>query len=332
MRADDRFMPRCLRAACVLIAAGAVALSTSPARAQILKQQDEVRELQGVTVNEKLGDQIPLNLEFTNAQGELITIDRYFDGEKPVILVLAYYRCPIVCPLTLDQLAGTLNEIDQVVGEDFNVVVVSFDHTESTSAAYGKEILYESGYKQGTNGGDTPEIRAGWNFHTSDVSNVRLLANSVGYQYRLLDNGEYSHPVALVVLSGEGKVMRYLYGYDYPPRDMTFSLLEASEGRVARSLGDLIGGFCFRYDPTSGTYTIQAFRVMQLGGIVTVIALTLFIGGMLLVERLKARRLRLAGGPAAHHASHANRTNPSQANPAHAKARFASGAPTGTHA
>lgn len=286
MRADAGSIQRAIRFVAVF-AACAIGAST-PAHAQMLKQKDEVRELQGVTVNEKLGEQVPLNLEFTNAQSELVTLDRYFDGKKPVILVLAYYRCPVVCPMTLDQLAGTLNDIDQVVGEDFNVVVISFDHTESTSAAYAKEILYESGYQKG----DSPETRAGWNFHTSDASNVRLLANSVGYHYRLLDNGEYSHPVALVVLSGEGKVMRYLYGYDYPPRDMTFSLLEASEGRAARSLGDLVGGFCFVYDPASGTYTLQAFRVMQLGGIVTVVALTLFIGGMLLAERLKARRAR----------------------------------------
>lgn len=321
MRADPPSSPArmlgvmCTIAACAILALAPATLVPS-ALAQVLKSQDEVRELQGVTVNEKLGDKIPLNLEFTDAQGELVTIDRYFDGQKPVILVLAYYGCPIVCPLTLDQLSGTLNEIDQVVGEDFNVVVVSFDHTEGTTEALGKEILYESGYTKG----DSPEIRAGWSFHTSDASNARLLANSVGYQYRRLDNGEYSHPVALVVLSGDGRVMRYLYGYDYPPRDMTFSLLEASEGRVARSLGDLIGGFCFVYDPTRGTYTIQAFRVMQLGGIVTVILLTLFIGWMLLAERLKTRR--------AHRAGHAERalTDTDHHSPAF------TGAPSGTHA
>lgn len=264
-------------AACVLLLA--------PVSSAQLILDDVPEEAQGVDVEEKLGNTIPLDLVVTNSDGESVPLSVYFRDGKPAILLMAYYRCPIVCPLIMERLADAMDELDYTVGEDFNAIVVSFDPTETATVAKDAELAAHLSYDRGA----TDEVKAGWRYHVTTDDNAKLLARSIGYRYKLLPNGEYSHPVAFVVLSPEGSITRYIYGFDYPKRELKLSLLDASEGKIAKSFGDRLLHFCYRYDPDAGAHTLQAVRVMQVGAAITMVLLGGLVGTLLIAERYRRR-------------------------------------------
>jgi protein SCO1 len=240
------------------------------------------KPIEDVTVIDRLGHTIDGSITLTNAEGELVRISDYFDGTKPAVLAMVYYDCPIVCTVTLQKLLDCFNEIDFKIGEDFNVLIVSFDHTESTPLAAAVKGANLAGYKRGA----SAAVRNGYNFHTATVGNAKALGDEVGFQFKRLSNGEFSHPVSTIILTPEGTVARYIHGFDLPPRDVELALLEASDGKIATSFGHMLAAFCFRWDPTEGSYSLSAFRVMQLGGIVTVLFLVALVGGLFIWERL----------------------------------------------
>ncbi len=290
-------------------ALAAAALFATPALGQIIAKELPV-EVRGMDVEERLGAAVPADLAFVNAAGRRVRLGDYFlaPGErasdrvrepglpppgKPAILVLGYYRCPVVCPAITTKLVECLDRVDFDVGVDFNVLYFSFDHTEGAADAARARSIALAGYDRE----HTPEIEAGWAFHVGSAGDNRALADAVGYPYRLLPNGEFSHPVVLIFLSPEGKVTRYLYGYDYPPVQVKLALLDASDGKIARSLGERFLHFCYRYDPNAGRYTLVAVRVMQVGAGISVVLVSSLVGGLLLVERVRrtGRRRGAAG-------------------------------------
>lgn len=256
------------------------------AQAQRLLDRNEVKELNGLEVAEQLGSAVPLEAVFTDHNGETIVFGDYFDGETPVILVMVYYECPVVCPVVLSQLTSSLNELDYLAGDDYKVLVVSFDHVETTTLALGERTKFLDMYKRS----DEPGARDGIAFHTGDVPNIRNLVNSIGFSFNPTTNGDYSHPISLMILSPEGQVSRYMYGFDYPPKELKLSLLDASEGKIAKSFGDRLLHFCYQLDPTAGQYSLQAFRVMQIGAILTVILITIGLTILFMGERVRKRR------------------------------------------
>ncbi|MEM0982659.1 MAG: SCO family protein [Planctomycetota bacterium] len=267
-----------------MLAATATLLASSLSCAQILRKELP-DEAVGVTVDEKLGETIPLGVMMTEADGRSVELSRYFNTGKPVVLVPVYFNCPLICPLTLDKLTAAFNGVDSTIGEDYNVVVLSFNPEEKTSHAIQQKILHTNGYKDGP----TPEVQSGWGFHTADAVEIARVLDAVGYRAKRLDNGEYSHPLATIVLSPEGKVTRYLYGLDFPPEQLKYSLLEASEGKIAKSLGDVFAFQCFRYDPSVGKYTASAMAVMRIAGGLTVAFLVVLITTLLLGERVRRK-------------------------------------------
>jgi protein SCO1/2 len=289
------------------VALAALFLAASSARAQIIAKELPV-EVRGMDVEERLGAVVPLDLTFVDFTGRRVRLGDYFlsPGErasaragaegmpvrgKPAILVMGYYRCPVVCPAIMTKLVECLDRVDFDVGVDFNVLYFSFDHTEGPADAARARSLVLAGYDRA----HTPAIEAGWAFHTGSAGDNRALGDAVGYPYRLLPNGEYSHPVVLIFLSPEGKVTRYLYGYDYPPTQVKLALLDASDGKIARSLGERFLHFCYRYDPNAGRYTLVAVRVMQVGAGISVALVSSLVGGLLLVERVRRGSRRGAG-------------------------------------
>jgi protein SCO1/2 len=269
-----------------LLAIASVWFAAPNASAQRLLDRDEIVELNGVEVTEYLGDGVPLDATFTNHDGESVVFGDYFDGETPVVLVMVYYQCPVVCPTVLTQLTNSLNELDYTAGDDYRVLVVSFDHHETTTLAMGERTKFLDAYNRGS---ETP-ARAGIAFHTGDVLNIRRLVNSIGFNFNPTDDGEYAHPISLMILSPEGMVTRYMYGFDYPPQELKLSLLDASEGKIAQSFGDRLLHFCFAFDPTAGVYSLQAFRVMQIGAILTVIIITIGLTLLFIGDRARRRR------------------------------------------
>lgn len=269
-----------------LLAIASVCLAAPSASAQRLLDRDEVVELNGVEVTEELGNAVPLDATFTDHNGETVVFGDYFDGETPVVLVMVYYQCPVVCPTVLTQLTNSLNEISYTAGDDYRVLVVSFDHNETTTMALGQRTKFLDAYNQS----DIQGARAGIAFHTGDVLNIRRLVTSIGFNFNPTDDGQYAHPISLMILSPEGQVSRYMYGFDYPPQELKLSLLDASEGKIAESFGDRLLHFCYQFDPNAGVYSLQAFRVMQIGALLTVVLIVIGLTLLFMGERVRRRK------------------------------------------
>jgi len=272
---------------------GAIALAAvaAPAPAQVLL--DEPPEpARGAEVEEKLGARIPETIRVRNADGAWVEMGGYFnqtasDGRpKPTILAMVYYGCPIVCDVTLEKLGESLKGLDFTVGEDFNLVVVSFDHTEQVRDALERREAAIIGYNRPI----TKEVRGGFAYHITDEQNALNLSRATGFNFRRLANGEYSHPVALMMLTPEGTISRYIYGFDYPPKRVKLALLEASQGEIAESWGDRLLFTCYRYDPDAGAYTMHAWVIMRTAGVLTLLLLGGLIGGMLLRAKRAAKK------------------------------------------
>lgn len=264
----------------------AAALSCAIAAAQPVGGKTLPTE--GLTLVEHGGDPIPLDLVFRDSNNRSVPLANYFDDGRPVVLALLYYRCPVVCSIMMERMLESFNGLDYEIGTDFNVVYVSIDETENPTIAGAKKNELLAEYTHGA--GDS--VRDNWAFLTGDRESVGRLADAIGYQYRRLDNGEYAHPIAFTIISPQGTISRYMYGYDYPSKQMKLALLDASDGKVAKSLADRVLHFCFRYDPEAGAYTVQAMRVMRLGGVLTMAFLAVLIGGYLLLEHRRKGRTK----------------------------------------
>lgn len=281
----------------LLLIAAMLMLIAPFARAQFIEDQVPV-QARGLDVQEKPGALLPLDARLVRADGKAVTLGDYLkphdQGGKPTILALVYFRCPVVCSAVLDKLGECLDKLDYTVGDEFQTLVISFDERETTEDAKKAKEMHLLAYDREV----TDSVRAGYEFFTGPPDSIRVIAETVGFQFRRLANGEYSHPVVLFVLTPDGKVSRYFYGFEYPPRDMKLALIEASEGKVAASIGDRLLAFCFMYDPSLGRYTLQVMRVMQLGGLLSMACVFGAVGVLLFSERRKRRRLREAGAAA----------------------------------
>lgn len=252
---------------------------TAPAVAEKAPDQYNPPELEGVDIVEHLGDTLPLDLEFENEEGETVTLGQYFDGERPVIVTLGYYNCPMLCDLVLNGLVEGLKKIPYVPGEDFDIVTVSIDPREGPDLAKAKKANY---LEQLGN----PEAGAGWHFLTGERENIKKLAGTIGFGYRYdPDKMQYAHGAAIYLASPEGKLTRYLYGIQFPPKQLRLGLTEAGEGKT----GTVVDRFllrCYHFDPDSRKYGVYVWGVMRIGGGLTV----LVIATMLIVLWRRDRR------------------------------------------
>tara|TARA_R110002096_G_scaffold173781_5_gene348472 strand:+ start:116222 stop:117178 length:957 start_codon:yes stop_codon:yes gene_type:complete len=266
------------------------AVIAAPASAQRVLDKEEIRQLNGVDLLEAQGTKLPMDAVFTTADGRDVALAQYFLDDKPTILALVYYECPIVCPTVLRSLGNTINDLDYTAGEDYRILVISFDHNEGTTQALNKREDFIRTYERSKT---NPAARQGIEFFTGSEESIRALAGSVGFAFNEIAGGEYAHPISLMAVSPEGILTRYIYGYDYPTQDLKLTLLDASQGKIAASIGDRILHFCYRYDPLAGSYSLVAFRVMQIGAGLSAVILATIIGLLFLGERTREKK-RLA--------------------------------------
>jgi protein SCO1/2 len=262
----------------------ALTLGVAPLRAAtdeelspMLMSPDAVA-IKEVQFHQRLDNQVDVNAKFTNSDGEETTIAECMDG-KPTVFVLAYYRCPRLCNMVLNGVAKVLQAIDFEPGKDFNVVVVSFDATDTIEiAADNKNSVVHAFNRNGD--------PAGWNFLIGDQETVKAAAESVGFQY-VYDkkSGEYAHASGIVLLTPEGRVSRYFYGIDYPTRDVRLGLVEASQGQIGSPVDELLL-LCLHYDPTNGKYGLAILNLVRAGGLLTIVAMVGFIGHSIRKDRL----------------------------------------------
>jgi len=214
-------------------------------------------ELKGVGIEEKVGDKIDLTTPFKDENGKDVTLAKYFDGKRPVVLSLVYFGCPTLCSLYLNGVVNVINEVDLSVGQEYDMLVVSIDPTEGPEMAKGKKAAYVESYGR-------PKSEKGWHFLTGKEKDIRKLANQVGFKYKWDDDGEqWIHASAAIVLTPTGKVSLYHHGIEFLPKVFRLSLIEASIERIG-NLVDQAVLFCLQYDPNKKTYAFYAFNLMRI--------------------------------------------------------------------
>lgn len=273
---------RILLVLALLVAPGSTAFGQpAGARRSILSLPETGRPpvLREVGFDQNLGQNVPLDLPFTNDRGERVTLGDYL-GERPVVLLPAYYSCPMLCPLTIEGTARALKTLAFDAGKEFDVVVFSFDPEDETAGAARQKKAALARY--GRDG-----AARGWHFLTGAPTSIAALTTAIGYRYALDEkSGEYAHPAGLVVLTPTGKISRYLFGLDPSARDLRLALIESTEEKIGSPL-DQVLLFCFQYDPTHGRYSAIALGSMRALAALTVVSLGLFIGVALWRERRK---------------------------------------------
>lgn len=262
-----------LRSLSVAVLAFAMLALPHPAAAQMMDPTLNIGQrpelLKQVGIDQKLNDEIPLDLTFRDEHGQTVQLARYF-GSKPVILTLVYYNCPMLCTQVLNGLDRSLKLIPLTLGKDFNVVTVSIDPTERPVLAEAKQAMYTGMYGR-------PGAAEGWHFLTGDEPQIKALTQAVGFRYAYdSESKQFAHASVIMVLTPEGRLSRYFYGIEYPQRDLRLGLLEASQGKISSPV-DAILLFCYHYDPHTGKYGLVISRVLQLAG-----GLTVLIGGIFL--------------------------------------------------
>jgi protein SCO1/2 len=225
--------------------------------------------LEEVGFDQRLGETVPMDLLFTDETGRQAKLGAWF-GERPVLLALVYYDCPMLCPMILNGLTSALRPLKFDPGNQFEVLVVSFDHRETPELAAKSKATFLELY-------DRPGTESGWHFLTGDEANIAALAEAVGFRFSYMpDVDQFAHAAGIVALTPDGQVARYYYGVEYAPKDVRLGLIEAADNKIG-SVVDQVLLYCFHYDPTTGTYTAVAMNIVRLGAAVTVVLIGLFL-------------------------------------------------------
>jgi protein SCO1 len=231
--------------------------------------------LKKMYIDQRLNQQLPLSLTFTDDAGQQVALGNYF-GKKPAILALVYYQCPMLCSEELNGLVSALQMVRYVPGKDFNIVVVSIDPSEGTDLAAAKKRTYVKRYGR-------PETANGWHFLTGTQPNIDALTQAVGFGYTRIPGPDgrltqFAHASSIEIVTPEGKLAQYYMGVEYSPKDMMLGLDEASSNRIGSPVENILT-YCYHYDPTTNTHDLIIARVVQMGGLLTVVLL----GGFMLV-------------------------------------------------
>jgi protein SCO1/2 len=236
--------------------------------------------------DQRVGQQVPPDLAFRDETGRMVRIGDYF-GKRPVVLALVYFRCPMLCPLTLNGLTRSLKGMSFDAGREFEVVVVSFDprETPAVAAAAKREALH--GYGR-------PETADGWHFLTGGPEPIRRLTQTVGFRYFWDPQvRQFAHAAGIVLLTPGGAASRYLYGIEFPPRNVRLGLVEAAGNRIGSPV-DQVLLYCFHYDPVQGRYSAATLKIVRLCAILCVVGLGLMIVLLLRREHQGPNRLGTA--------------------------------------
>jgi protein SCO1/2 len=233
-----------------------------------------------VGIDQKLNAQVPLELPFRDESGRPIKLGDYF-GRKPVVLTLVYFECPMLCTQVLNGAVAAMKMLNFTIGDEYDVVTVSFNPKETPALALSKKTTYLAKYGR-------PPAETGWHFLTGDQPSIAALADAVGFRYTFdPTTQQYVHASAILVLTPQGRVSKYFYGIDYPPKDLRLGLIEASNGKIGSPVDQLLL-YCYHYDPHTGKYSMIVLNVLRLAGLATVV----LMGGLIAAMWSRDRRKR----------------------------------------
>jgi protein SCO1 len=259
----------------LLVVAAGLTLQARPVAAQLSDPMQSVGVrpdlLKEVGIDQKLNQQVPLDLTFRDETGKTVQLSQYF-GQKPVLLSLVYFNCPMLCTQVLNGMEASMKGLPMDAGNEFNAISVSIDPSDKPVLAAVKQQMYVGMYGR-------PNGAQGWHFLTGDEDQIKKLANAVGFRYAYdPDSKQFAHASAIMVLTPDGRLSKYFYGIQYSPRDLRLGLVEASARKIGTPV-DSILLFCYHYDPHTGKYGLLISRLIQIGGLLTVLG----IGGMMLI-------------------------------------------------
>ncbi len=280
---------RCWRTA--LVCALTLIVLSAPVVAQVSSYGDKQMGpantksdlLSKVGIAQHLNDQLPLNLTFTDDAGKQVQLGNYF-GKRPAILALVYYQCPMLCSEELNGLTSALQMVNFVPGKDFDVIVASIDPTEGTDLAAAKKRSYLKRYGH-------PETANGWHFLTGTQENIDALTKAVGFGYVKIPGPDgkltqFAHASSIQIVTPQGKLAQYYMGVEYSPKDLRLGLVEASANRIGSPVDNILT-YCYHYDPGTNKHSLIVARVVQLGGLITMLTLG---GFMFLMFRRDVRQ------------------------------------------
>jgi protein SCO1/2 len=227
-------------------------------------------QLAGVGFQQKLDTQLPLDATFRTETGRSVKLGDYFTGEKPVMLAFVYYSCPMLCTQVLNGISSALKAVPFTPGEDFDVVLVSFDPQDTPQVASEKERAHMEYW-------GTHATAGGWHFLTGDEPSIRRVTEAAGFSYRWDEaSGQFAHVSGVLLVTPQGRLSRYFYGVEYSPKELRMALVESGEGKIGSAI-DQVLLYCYHYDPAAGRYGVVVMNLVRLGGVVTVVAMAAFI-------------------------------------------------------
>ena len=256
-------------------------LAATAVRADVPGQDQNTKNLlKDVDFGQKLGDSVPLDAAFRDSDGKSVRLKDYF-GDKPVVLVPVYYECPGLCTVTLNGLVRALRALSYTPGHEFRIVTFSFNPKETPDLAAKKKASYLDKYRH-------PVTADGWAFLTGTEANIRRVTDAIGFKYAW-DPGSktYVHASGMVVLTPQGRIARVFYGVEYSARDLKFSLIEASHGKIGSPVDHFLL-YCCQFNPQTGKYDVAVQQLLKVGGALTVLMIALFVGLSLLKDKKKA--------------------------------------------
>jgi protein SCO1/2 len=225
--------------------------------------------MQTVAFEQKMNQPLPVELEFRDESGRTVRLGDYF-GRRPVVLALVYYECPMLCTFVLNGVVKSLRTLSFQPGREFDIVVVSFNPAETPALAAEKKAAYVREYGRAQTAG-------GWHFLTGEPPAIAALTDAVGFRYLYDEKSkQFAHASGIMVATPEGKLFRYFYGIEYPPRDLRFAVVEASSGKLG-TVVDQVLLYCFHYDPETGKYGVLITRIIRLAGTATALGLGILI-------------------------------------------------------
>ncbi|HZR82242.1 MAG TPA: SCO family protein [Candidatus Binatia bacterium] len=237
--------------------------------------------LREVGFDQKLDGRVPLDAAFHDETGREVRL-RDFVGERPLLLQLAYYHCPMLCPLVLNGLVSSLKPLSFDAGKDFDVVVVSIDPSETPAQAMERKRDALARYGR-------PGSEGGWHFLVGSPGSIRALSDAVGFRYAWDEKSQqWAHAAGVVLLTADGRIARYFFGAEFSPRDLRLGMVEAADDRIG-TVADQMLLFCFHYDPMLGRYSATAMNAVRAAGVLTVLAIAAFVGWNLRRERRATR-------------------------------------------
>ena len=274
------FFPRQTNFVALAISIGAM---STPLVAGPTFADEKINALEGVGITEHLDAQLPLDITFKDDSGNEVVLGQYFTNEKPIIITLNYYKCPMLCSLTLNGLTAGLEEMDWTLGDEFEVITLSINPDEKPPLAKKNKEGYLGHYSR-------EGAEKGWHFLTGDQENITKLADSLGFGYVFDPNtGEFHHTASIMFITPDGRISKYMNDVQFKGQDLRFALIEASEGRIGTMLDTLLLFNCFQYDPDSNSYTPVAWKLMRTGGVLMLVVLGvgLAVLGFTSSDRLK---------------------------------------------